>query len=52
LPTYGFPLIKNNRVEEICSRYEEKRNSKTEAFLDCWFSPAVQDLLSKAAKRF
>ena len=52
LPRYGFPLIKANRVEEIQSRFKEKGSVKIGLFIDCWFNPAVQELLKEAAKRF
>jgi enoyl-CoA hydratase/carnithine racemase len=52
LPPYGFPLIKANRVEEIQSRFEEKGDARNGLFLDCWFNPAVQELLKQAAKKF
>ncbi|MEJ2098781.1 MAG: enoyl-CoA hydratase/isomerase family protein [Desulfobacterales bacterium] len=52
LPPYGFKLIKANRVEEIHSRFKEKGRVKIDLFLDCWFSPAVQELLKKAAEKF
>ena len=52
LPPYGFALIKANRVEEIQSRFNEKGRVKIGLFLDCWFNPAVQELLKEAAKKF
>ena len=52
LPPYGFNLIKENRVEEIRSRFKEKGSAKIGLFLDCWFNPAVQELLKQAAKKF
>jgi enoyl-CoA hydratase/carnithine racemase len=52
LPPYGFTLIKANRVEEIQSRFDEKGSVKIGLFLDCWFNPAVQELLKEAAKKF
>ena len=52
LPRYGFALIKANRVEEIQSRFKEKGSAKIDLFLDCWFNPAVQQLLKEAAKKF
>ena len=52
LPPYGFRLIKANRVEEIQARFEEKGNVKMALFLDCWFNPAVQELLKEAARKF
>jgi enoyl-CoA hydratase/carnithine racemase len=52
LPPYGFSLIKANRVEEIQARFNERGSVKTGLFLDCWFKPAVQELLKAAAKKF
>jgi len=52
LPPYGFPLIKANRVEEVHSRFKAKGSVKIGLFLDCWFNPAVQELLKQAAKKF
>jgi enoyl-CoA hydratase/carnithine racemase len=52
MPPYGFVIIKNNRVGPIQSNYEEKRRTDAESFLDCWFKPPVQELLSEAAKKF
>ena len=52
LPAYGFPLIKANRVEKVQSKFEERGDVKIGLFLDCWFNPAVQELLQEAAKKF
>jgi enoyl-CoA hydratase/carnithine racemase len=52
LPPYGFNLIKENRVEEIRSRFKERGSAKIGLFLACWFNPAVQELLKEAAKKF
>jgi enoyl-CoA hydratase/carnithine racemase len=52
LPPYGFPLIKANRVEKVQSKFKEKGSVKIGLFLDCWFNPAVQELLREAAKKF
>lgn len=52
LPPFGFTLIKANRVEEIQSKFKEKGSAKMNIFLDCWFNPAVQELLKEAAKKF
>jgi enoyl-CoA hydratase/carnithine racemase len=52
LPPYGFPTIKNYRVEAVKSRYEEMRSADIDLFLKCWFDPSVQELLSEAAKKF
>ena len=52
LPKCGLTVIKNNRVEAIRSRYEEKRSTDPDLFLECWFNPAVQELLKEAAAKF
>ena len=52
LPCSAFSEIKANRVEAIRSRYEKNYRSKHEDFLDCWFSPAAQELLGEASKKF
>jgi enoyl-CoA hydratase/carnithine racemase len=52
LPTCGLTTIKNNRVEAVRSRFEEKRSADPDWFLDCWFNPAVQELLKETAKKF
>jgi enoyl-CoA hydratase/carnithine racemase len=49
---YGITVTKNNRVEAVRARYEEMRSADAEWFLDCWFKPAVQELLKEAAKKF
>jgi enoyl-CoA hydratase/carnithine racemase len=52
LPPHGFKLIKTNRVEEIHLRFKEKSKVKITMFLDCWYNPAAQELLKKAAEKF
>jgi enoyl-CoA hydratase/carnithine racemase len=52
LPPYGFSAIKNYRVAAVKSRYEEMRSMDADLFLNCWFDPAVQELLQEAAKKF
>jgi enoyl-CoA hydratase/carnithine racemase len=48
----AFAAIKANRVEAIRLAYETNHKVKNEIFLDCWFSPPVQELLTKAAEKF
>ena len=48
----AFAAVKGNRVEAIRSRYEENHKSKNEAFLECWFSEPVQELLKEASQKF
>jgi enoyl-CoA hydratase/carnithine racemase len=52
LPACGLTIIKNNRIEAVTARYQDKRGADPDWFLDCWFNPAVQELLSEAAKKF
>ena len=52
LPECGLTAIKSNRIEAVAARYQEKRSTDADCFLDCWFNPAVQELLLEAAKRF
>lgn len=52
LPACGLTAIKNNRIEAVAARYQEKRSADADCFLDCWFNPAVQELLKEAAKKF
>ena len=52
LPACGLATIKNNRIGTVISGYEKKRGADPDWFLDCWFNPAVQELLREAAKKF
>jgi enoyl-CoA hydratase/carnithine racemase len=52
LPQEGITAVKNSRVEAVRSKYEAMRSSEADLFLECWFSPATQELLKKAAKKF
>jgi enoyl-CoA hydratase/carnithine racemase len=52
LPACGLTIIKNNRIEAVTARYQDKRGADPDWFLGCWFNPAVQELLSEAAKKF
>jgi enoyl-CoA hydratase/carnithine racemase len=52
LPPYGITAIINNRVAAVKARYEEMRSADNDLFLNCWFNPAVQELLKEAAKKF
>ncbi|MCP4367409.1 MAG: enoyl-CoA hydratase/isomerase family protein, partial [Deltaproteobacteria bacterium] len=52
LPQKAFAAIKANRIEAIRLTYEQNYKAKNEIFLDCWFSPPAQELLSKAAEKF
>jgi enoyl-CoA hydratase/carnithine racemase len=52
LPPCGITVVKNNRVEAVRSRYEKMRSADADWFLNCWFKPAVQELLKETAKKF
>jgi len=51
-PQKAFGLIKQNRTEAVCRQFESRRSEKKEEMLACWFQPAVQKLLKKAAEKF
>lgn len=48
----AFAEAKANRIEPIRRRYENEHAAKADAFLRCWFSPPVQELLLEASKKF
>lgn len=48
----AFAEIKANRVDPLLDRHHKHHQAKNQAFLDCWFSPAVQEWLCDAAKKF
>jgi enoyl-CoA hydratase/carnithine racemase len=51
-PPFGFPLTKQHRTRDIRTRFFADRESINQAFMDCWFSAPVQDLLREASKKF
>ena len=51
-PRQSFIAMKENRVETIRQKYVENYKSKTEIFLDCWFSKEARKLLLEAASKF
>jgi enoyl-CoA hydratase/carnithine racemase len=51
-PPFGFPLTKQHRTRDIRTRFLADRESINQAFMDCWFSAPVQDILSDASKKF
>jgi hypothetical protein len=51
-PPFGFPLTKQHRTRDIRTRFLADRESMNQAFMDCWFSAPVQDILSEASKKF
>jgi enoyl-CoA hydratase/carnithine racemase len=48
----AFAEIKANRVEPLLHRHHQHHQAKNQSFLDCWFSPTVQEWLRGAAKKF
>jgi enoyl-CoA hydratase/carnithine racemase len=51
-PPFGFPLTKQHRTRDIRTRFLADREFINQAFMDCWFSAPVQDILSEAAQKF
>ncbi len=52
LPPFGFPMTKQHRVSGIRNRFLAAREEINQGFMDLWWAPAVQALLSEAAKKF
>ena len=50
--SFGFAQLKDNRVEQVCSRYAKNGPVKDELFVDGWCRPETQELLKKAAEKF
>lgn len=51
-PPFGFPLTKQHRTRDIRTRFLADREFINHAFMDCWFSAPVQDILSEASQKF
>jgi len=51
-PRYALPIIKANRVEAVESKFLAHKTADVEAFIECWYNPATQDLLNEAAQQF
>ena len=51
-PPFGFSLTKQHRTRDIRAQFLAGRESINQAFMDCWFSPAVQALLRDATDKF
>jgi enoyl-CoA hydratase/carnithine racemase len=51
-PPFGFPLTKQHRTRDIRTRFLAGRESINQAFMDCWFSAPVQNILGEASKKF
>lgn len=52
LPPFGFPLTKQHRVNGIRNRFLAAREQTNQGFMDLWWAPPVQALLTEAAKKF
>lgn len=52
LPPFGFPLTKQHRVNGIRNQFLAAREQTNQGFMDLWWAPPVQALLSEAAKKF
>jgi enoyl-CoA hydratase/carnithine racemase len=48
----AFALIKQNRVEAIEAQVREHGEEKTQAFIECWFSPDTRERLREAITKF
>jgi enoyl-CoA hydratase/carnithine racemase len=48
----AFEIVKMNRTAEIKERYEANYARQNPAFIDCWFSDPVQEMLREAVKKF
>ena len=51
-PPFGFALTKQHRTRDILTRFFAGRESFNQAFMECWFSAPVQDILRKTATKF
>ena len=51
-PSKGFAAVKKNHTDIVQRVYEADLVQKNREFIDCWFSPEVQELLIKAAEKF
>ena len=52
MPSEGLALAKKNRVEAVRSQCVKSSQFDADDFLNCWFDPAVQELLREAAQKF
>ncbi|OGL50314.1 MAG: hypothetical protein A2161_03925 [Candidatus Schekmanbacteria bacterium RBG_13_48_7] len=48
----AFSAIKSNRLETILAKYRNNFKTKSEVFIDCWFSEPTQSLLKEASRKF
>jgi enoyl-CoA hydratase/carnithine racemase len=52
LPAQAFSLIKQHRVRDLPLQFQAIRRELGQSFMNCWFAPAVQELLGEAAKKY
>lgn len=52
LPPFGFAMTKQHRVNGIRNRFLASREEINQGFMEIWWAPPVQALLSEAAKKF
>lgn len=51
-PQPAYRIIKHNRIESVQRQFAPQRTAKRDELLDCWFQPAVQGMLARAAEKF
>lgn len=51
-PQPAFEMIKNNRTEEVRRKFDQQCSTRKQELLDCWFQPAVKEMLIAAAEKF
>ena len=51
-PQPAFEMIKNNRTEAVRRKFDQQCSTRKEELLDCWFQPAVKEMLIAAAEKF
>lgn len=52
LPALGFQATKYYKTKFVLEQFEANRDMAAKSFLDCWFNPEVQSILTEAAKKF
>jgi enoyl-CoA hydratase/carnithine racemase len=52
LPGMAYGMIKGNRVENILAEVKRRGEEKERAFIECWYSDPVRELLREAIKKF
>jgi hypothetical protein len=48
----AFRIIKENRVDVIAGRVQNRLAEKQRRFLDLWYSPRARELLLEAKEKF